>query len=185
MQYKDLLKYLSERTGEHLKWADRPRQGLFFTTQDFFLLPFAMFGCGFGYFITLMPQMIKAPEYISYFGLTIIVISLYFFIFRFFVDSHFRAKTFYALSDNNAFIVVGSRIKIIELKNNRRVSCDAATDGTGSIWFLKQTTLQLFLGNSLSALPFIQHPKAFLYIRDVNKVFNTFFKNQNNDNQLF
>lgn len=176
MQNKDLLKYLSEKTGEQLKWADRPRQGLFFTTQDFFLLPFAMFGCGFGYFFTLMPQMIKAPEYISYFGATIIIISLYFSIFRFFVDSQFRANTFYALSDNNAYIVRGSKIKIMELKNNRKVSCDAATDGTGSIWFLKQTTMQLFLGNSLNGLPFIQHPQAFLYIRDVNKVFKAYFE---------
>jgi hypothetical protein len=174
MEKQVLIKYLSEKTGEQLSWATQPRQGLFFTTQDFFLLPFAMFGCGFGYFFTLMPQMLKTPDYISYFGMLIILLSLYFSIFRFLVDSYLRAKTFYALSEHNAYIVIGSSIKKLELKKYEKASCDIATDGSGTIWFLKQTTLQMFLGNALNGWPFIQHPQAFLYINDVNKVFKDY-----------
>lgn len=174
MDKQELLNSLKAKTGEELKWVGRPKQGLFFTTQDFFLLPFSMFGCGFGYFFTMMPEMLKAPAVVCYLGVLIILISLYFSIFRFIVDANTRSKTFYALSENDVFIMVGSKIKKIELKYIKQANCDTATDGSGSLWFEKQTVLQLFLGNSLNGLPFYRHPMAFLYIDNLSNVHKVF-----------
>jgi hypothetical protein len=152
-------------------WAEKPRQGIFFSTQDFFLLPFSMFGCGFAYFLITMPQFMNVPHFVALIGWVILLISLYFFIIRFAVDSNIRAKTCYALSEDHYHIFVGHKIISAEIPTSKKLKCDANVDSSGDIWFKPQSTLQLLLGNSLNGLPFYNHPHAFLYISNVKTLF--------------
>ena len=159
-------------SGEKILWTDQPRQGLFFTTQDFFLLPFSMFGCGMAYFLIITPTIIKASNAISIFGYFLMLISLYFFLFRFLVDSYHRTKTYYCLTDKKIIIKIGSNSKIIEYKNTSVIKLDANIDASGSLWFEEQSTVQLLLGNSLNGLPFYKHPKAILFIDNVKSIYS-------------
>jgi hypothetical protein len=165
--FNDLLE-----SEEKIIWMDQPRQGLFFTTQDFFLLPFSMFGCGLAYFLIITPSIIDVPQTITIFGWIVMALSLYFFLFRFVVDSNYRSKIYYCLTDEKVIIKIGSKSKIINFKIIPLFKLDANVDGTGSLWFVEQSTIQLLLGNSLNGLPFYKHPEAILFITDVKRIYS-------------
>jgi hypothetical protein len=158
--------------GDLLLWAAQPKQGLMFTTQDFFLLPFSMFGCGFAYFLMTVPSFTGAPQAVAYIGWAFMIVSLYFFLFRFLVDSALRAKTFYGLTAEYVVIKEGKKVQFIHFQNIKNIKCDENVDAGGNIWFEPQTTVQLLLGNSLNGLPFVKHPKALLFIPAVKALHN-------------
>jgi hypothetical protein len=167
----ELLAKISAKSGDHkLLWADMPKQGLLFTTQDFFLLPFSMFGCGFGYFFITMLDFMTVPIFVVWIGWVILLLSIYFFLIRFVIDSSVRAKTVYAFGTENYYILVGEKLTIGKIPEAKKIKCDANVDKSGSIWFEEQTTVQLLLGNSLNGLPFYKHPAAFLFIPDAKAV---------------
>jgi hypothetical protein len=125
-------------TSESVVWFDQPRQGLVLRGPDAFLIPFSVLWAGFAVFWEVSAVAMGAPLFFSLFGLTFVVIGIYFVIGRFFVDAKQRAQTFYAVTNERIVIVSGlisRNIKSIDLKMLGEMSLSERRDGSGSIVF--------------------------------------------------
>jgi len=135
-----------------------------------------MFGCGFAYFLMTVPSFTGAPQAVAYVGWFFMIISLYFFLFRFMFDAALRAKTFYGLTSEYIVIKEGKKVQYIDFYEIKNIKCDENVDTAGNLWFEPQTTVQLLLGNSLNGLPFTKHPKALLFIPAVKELYQQIIK---------
>lgn len=130
-------------SGERLLWKGRPRGGIRFRSQDLFLIPFSLIWTGFVFFAAfaafhqpLRNGSAAAPALIPL--IPFILIGLYIFIGRFFVDAMMRARTEYALTNRRAIIVSGffSRsVKSIDLLSTPEILLNERSDKSGTITF--------------------------------------------------
>jgi len=156
----------------------QPKQGLLFIAQDFFLLPFSMFGIGLGYFFTLMPEIIGVGSWVAYLGYFIIVSQIYFSFIRFFIDLSFRKKISYSIEDQLAIVYVNKkRVHEIDLKRVK-IKTEIFADGSGNIWFENQKLVFFILGNSFSGTFLYSVPKAFMYVENVKEIRTELLKRQ-------
>ncbi|HEY4029678.1 MAG TPA: hypothetical protein VGM25_05000 [Caulobacteraceae bacterium] len=95
--------------GEKLLWKGQPAQGMRFSSQDLFLVPFSLLWGGFAIFWNFMvwthtPNTGDAGTF-KLFGLPFLVLGLYFIAGRFVADAWVRSRTVYGLTDTRAIVV--------------------------------------------------------------------------------
>jgi hypothetical protein len=88
---------------ERVLWTGTPQQGLPFTSQDWFILPFSLFWCGFVAFWEM--QAVKSgPFFFELWGLPFIAVGIYMLAGRFLVDAWVRRGTLYTLTNKRILI---------------------------------------------------------------------------------
>jgi hypothetical protein len=131
---------LSSQLGpkEKLLWYGRPRQGIFLSPKDAYLIPFSLMWGGFAIFWEYGVVNSNAPLFFELWGIPFVLIGLYLIAGRFFVDAKRRSKTYYGLTNERVVIVSGnvsSNVKSLQLRTLSDVSLAERADGNGTITF--------------------------------------------------
>jgi len=98
---------------EQILWVGRPAQGLRFTQQDIFLVPFSLMWGGFACFWEYNVLSHGAPAFFGLWGIPFVAMGVYIIVGRFFVDRARRARTVYGLTSRRALIVKASRLRSV------------------------------------------------------------------------
>ncbi len=125
-------------SGEALRWAGVPKQGVILRGADAFMIPFSILWCGFAIFWEASVLAGGGPPFFALFGVPFVLIGLYFVFGRFFVDSKVRANTYYGLTDRRVVIVSGlfSRTtNSLPLRTLHDISLQERSDGRGTVMF--------------------------------------------------
>jgi hypothetical protein len=132
----ELRSYLDP--GEKLLWAGRPIQGVVFTPPDWYLIPFSVVWLGVALIISLA-NLKKTPEPMgAAVSVLFVGIGIYWLIGRFFVDSFYRARLVYGVTDRRAIIASGvfrGSVQSIDLSSLSGLKLEERGDGTGTISF--------------------------------------------------
>ena len=133
---------------ERLLWAGRPRQGVCLRFADLYLIPFSLVWGGFAIFWEFAalkalfgmngPPDLATAIIFPLFGLPFVVVGLYLIFGRFLVDAKIRAKTYYGLTDERAFVVTGlfnRKVRSVDLRTATNLSLSERADGSGTIYF--------------------------------------------------
>lgn len=124
--------------GEHILWSGAPAQGILFTSQDWFLVPFSLLWCGFAVFWTITVSGSHAPPFFLLWGLMFVVIGLFFVFGRFFVDAAIRRSLRYAVTEKRVLIARTGRwsqFTALNLGNLPGLNLIGAGGGRGTIRF--------------------------------------------------
>lgn len=134
--HKEISRHLD--SGESLKWAGVPRQGLLLRASDIYVVPFSLMWGGSAIYWEVGVIASGAPFFFMLFGIPFVLVGLYFTVGRFFVDARQRARTFYGLTDRRAVIVSGlisQSVNSIMLKSLSDVTLEEKRDRSGTITF--------------------------------------------------
>lgn len=125
--------------GEKIAWWGHPAQGLVFTSQDWFVLPFGLMFAGFAVFweasVWSAPQ---SPVFMRLWGIPFILIGLYMVAGRFFVDAWARRRITYAVTDKRILILREGRspkFTAMTFDQMPSVNLTERKDGRGTIRF--------------------------------------------------
>lgn len=134
--------------GEQLLWTGRPIHGFVLRASDAFLIPFGILWLGFcllwegsalGISFHGLPAKLTLENYfMGLWGLPFIAIGFHLLVFRFFVDAWQRRRTYYAVTNTRAIVVldgVTRRIQSISLAAAPVTELIEHRDGTGTILF--------------------------------------------------
>lgn len=176
-----LRRYL--RPGEGLVWTGRPKQGVMFSAQDIFLIPFSVLWCGFAIFwesAVLGLGFLGAargegggiPIFMAFWGVPFVLVGLYMVFGRFFTDAWVRANTVYGLTGERALLLrraFGETLLSSPLEAETRVKRHA--DGTGTLEF--GSSFPFFgRGRGFGAWsPSLSSQVAFLHIQDFDRAY--------------
>ena len=124
--------------GEKLLWAGRPAQGIVFSALDWYLIPFSVVWLGLvlhGFWRGLT----KTPgPMVGLVSALFVGIGIYWLIGRFFVDSFYRARLVYGVTERRAIIASGvfrGSVKSIDLSSLSGLKLEERGDGSGTISF--------------------------------------------------
>jgi hypothetical protein len=124
--------------GERLLWSGRPVQGVVFTPRDWYLIPFSAVWLGLvlhGFWQGLT----KTPDpMVGLVGVLFVGIGIYWLIGRFFVDSFYRARLVYGVTERRAIIASGvfrRSVQSIDLSSLSGLKLEERGDGSGTISF--------------------------------------------------
>src|SRR5438067_12634035 len=96
--------------GERLLWVGRPPQGIMFRQSDWVAIPFSLMWGGFAICWECAASGVVSRGRLNLcpatFGLPFVAIGLYMIIGRFFHDAWQRRRTWYALTDHRALILL-------------------------------------------------------------------------------
>jgi hypothetical protein len=130
---------------ETLLWSGFPAQGIRFSAQDAFLIPFSLVWGGFAIFWEAMALLDTvpassdaAPIFFPLFGLPFVAIGLYMIFGRFFADAFARARTIYAVTNQRVLILSGvlsRNRRSLELVGLGEINSREKADGGGTITF--------------------------------------------------
>jgi|HubBroStandDraft_1064217.scaffolds.fasta_scaffold398474_2 hypothetical protein len=142
----DFQRYL--QGGERIVWTGQPAQGIRFSGQDIFLVPFSLVWTGIvaSIFVPMASTGGQAMPFPFVLFPAIFLVAGIFFVFgRFLLDAWARSTMSYALTDRRALILrrfFGDRLIAISLLNcpNLRLSLrgergDIDFESTPSLWF--------------------------------------------------
>jgi hypothetical protein len=124
--------------GERILWAGKPRQGIFLQPYDLFLIPFSLFWGGFAIFWTYTAWSHGAPWFFVLFGTPFVAIGLFLMVGRFFADARYRARTFYAVTNQRIIFLIGGKnqkITSLALPNLGEMTFTQNQAGRGTILF--------------------------------------------------
>ena len=124
--------------GERIIWSGQPQQGFILRPMDAFLIPISLIWGGMAIFIEYIALKGDAPFFFILLGIPFVLIGLYYFFGRFFVDMAQRSKTYYALTDKRVVIISGlhnQNIKSLELKKLSEINISTRSNGKGTITF--------------------------------------------------
>ncbi len=124
--------------GEHILWSGAPAQGIMFTAQDWFLVPFSLVWCGFAVFWTITASRGNAPLFFDLWGLMFVAIGLFFVFGRFFVYAAVRRSIRYAVTEKRVLIARAGRwpqFTALNLGNLPGLNLIGASGGRGTIRF--------------------------------------------------
>jgi hypothetical protein len=94
---------------ERIEWNDKPIQGIQFSSQDIFLIPFSILWCGFSIFWESTVIMKEAPLMFKLWGIPFVIVGLYFVFGRFIHDSMKRSDIYYAITNKRVIIKRGNK----------------------------------------------------------------------------
>ena len=105
---------------ERILWSGRPRQGLRLQASDAIAIPFSLMWGGFAFFwegtvihlFWTTPAGTRGPlAFFVLFGSVFATVGAYLVLGRFFADARTRARTWYAITDRRALIVVVGQLR--------------------------------------------------------------------------
>ena len=120
--------------GEAVLWRGKPEKGHLLGVQDWFLIPFSIFWCGFAIFWTVTALM-HTPFPFALFGVPFVCVGLYITVGRFLHTSYARKHTAYVITTQKVIRRRGSKIDMLDAKTMPAIHVTARTDGTGTIQF--------------------------------------------------
>jgi hypothetical protein len=123
--------------GEAVLWTGRPGRRLF-DMSDWFMLPFSLLWGGFAFFWETTVILGHAPLVMVLFGLPFVAIGLYLIFGRFVQRAWANSRTWYALTDQRALIVYGSRgqqVRSVQLDRVPETTVSRYGDGSGTLVF--------------------------------------------------
>lgn len=176
-----LRRYL--RPGEGLTWTGRPKQGLMFTAQDIFLIPFSLMWCGFAIFwesAVLGFGVLGGgrgegggiPVFMAFWGVPFVLVGLYFVFGRFVTDAWVRSNTVYGLTGERALLlrrVFGETLLSSPLEAETRIKRHG--DGSGTLEFGASLP---FIGRGRGVgvwSPSMSNQVVFLRIQDIDRAY--------------
>lgn len=120
--------------GEAILWRGKPESGHLLGPQDFIMIPFSIFWCGFAifWFVTAL-QNTMLP--FALFGIPFVCMGLYITVGRFFHTAWLRKNTAYVITSSKVIRRRGNRIDMLEAATFPTIYVTARTDGTGTIRF--------------------------------------------------
>ena len=122
--------------GENLLWTGRPEKLRLLGKEDFYLIPFSLFWCGFAGFATWMVWKDgSAPLAPRLFMLPFILAGLWLLAGRFIVKSVSVKKQRYALTSRRIIIRKGRKATSLDLGSLPPMSVLRRDDGSGDIRF--------------------------------------------------
>ena len=124
-------------SGERLRWAGKPLQGIRLRDGDGFAIPFSVVWCSFAAFWVYSVSQADAPPFMLLFGLFFIAAGLYSVFGRFIWDAMRRAKTYYGITDTRVLILSelpSEKLQSVIVRNLPEVSFREYGDGSGTIW---------------------------------------------------
>jgi hypothetical protein len=92
-------------TGERVLWNGRPTQGLLFTAEDLFLIPFSLLWCGFAISTTFGANHARTPLFFTLWGGMFVALGFFFVAGRFMLDIWLRRRIYYAVTNQRVMIV--------------------------------------------------------------------------------
>ena len=131
--------------GEEILWQGRPQTGILWRDLISPVSVMGVFFTGFAIFwVTLAAMMVPAGDavfrFFPLFGLPFVAVGLYLIIGRIFWDAYIRRRTWYTLSNRNAYIattgIFGRALKPFDLREMNALALDDGTPGT--VWFHAQ-----------------------------------------------
>ena len=121
---------------EEFLWAGRPKQGLYIRRSDLVAVPFSLVWAGFAIFWEIMVITTGAPFFFKLWGLPFVAVGLHMVFGRFFFDARTRARTFCAVTNRRALILVVGRTRnllSIDLADAGELFLEEWPDGSGTI----------------------------------------------------
>ena len=125
--------------GETILWRGRPEKGHLLGPQDWFMIPFSIFWCGFAVFWEISVIISDAPIFFALWGIPFVCVGLYMVVGRFFHTAWLRKNTAYVITTAKIIRRRGKRIDMLDAKTMPTVHVTARTDGTGTIQFGEYT----------------------------------------------
>jgi hypothetical protein len=121
--------------GERILWTGRPKQGFTLRPMDALLIPFSLIWTGI-VIAMFLPTMdfgpSGSPNLILIFFL---LIGIYFSVGRFIHDAALRRRTSYALTDERALFLRGSKLTSLDLAHLPKLELSERANGIGTIAF--------------------------------------------------
>lgn len=124
--------------GERILWSGTPLQGLAFSPQDWFLVPFTALWAGFAVFWEFSVLTTRAPGFFGVFGIPFVLIGLFILAGRFVADAWIRQSTSYAITNQRILILrsrPSSNCVALPLDRLPEVSLIERANGSGTIRF--------------------------------------------------
>ena len=127
--------------GERTLWTGRPADGLLFTGQDIFVIPFSIMWCGFAIFWEsgVTHSAHGAPDFFVLWGIPFIAMGLYFVAGRFLVDLWARRCIYYAVTNQRVLILRTppfSKFTALPIDKLPELSLAERKNGSGTISFV-------------------------------------------------
>ncbi|SDD81076.1 hypothetical protein SAMN04488071_1344 [Kordiimonas lacus] len=121
--------------GEKLIWAGGPKQGIYLTQRDFFLIPISLSWLGTA--VAWEYSVWTDGGHITslLFGGVLVAIGLFMTFGRFIDDCWRRSKTIYGLSERRAIILEGRNVKSVQLSSATTFQFYRHNHGRGTIQF--------------------------------------------------
>jgi hypothetical protein len=136
---------------ETLLWCGQPRQGIFLRASDAFLIPFSLLWGGFAivWEVMAITMLFSSASSASsaplgfrlifpLFGISFVLVGLYFMFGRFWFDRILRERTYYGVTNERILIksgVFSATLKSLNLRSLADISLSEKADGSGSITF--------------------------------------------------
>lgn len=168
--------------GERILWSGRPGQGILFSRQDIFLVPFSLMWGGFALFWEYMVlNQSRVPFFMKLWGVPFVLVGVFFIFGRFWLDSAVRARTYYAVTDCRvliartapftAFTALGlNQIPALELVDEGR--------GRGTIYFAPPP----IWGRSVSWAPSLDARPKFIAVDNAQILMTRISERSRKDN---
>ncbi|MGJ4788861.1 hypothetical protein [Leptospira koniambonensis] len=159
-------------TDENLLWSGVPDRGIKFVSSDIFLIPFSIVWASFA-FSTLFRDFENTLFFpFSLFSLLFVFAGVYITVGRFLVDSFFRSRTIYGITDRRIIIlsdiIITRKVETYWLSDLSKISLSESGNGKGSIFlgdkgayfnFFGNTNLFGRKGESVPCLAFIENAR--------------------------
>ena len=163
-----------EVTGsERLLWSGMPRQGIFFSGADLFLIPFSLMWGGFAFFWEYQAVTQGAPFFFLIWGIPFVLVGIYFIVGRFFVDARQRRATYYGLTDQRVIIISGiftRKVKSLNLWTLSDISLTEKSDRSGTIILGPSNPwASMYMGMSWPGVP---RTDTFVGVTDAKKIYD-------------
>jgi hypothetical protein len=159
------------RSGERIVWTGRPGQGVRFTRQDLFVVPFTLLWTGFAIFWTVTATIQGPTGFFTLWGMMFVAFGLYLCGGRLLHDAWVRARTVYALTDERALVlrrIVGERLLSAGLG---QVDLTRGRGGGGTIEFTGKGSSSPWGSSRFSWVPSLGDAVRFFKIPDVMTVY--------------
>ncbi len=155
---------------EKILWQGAPAQGLVFTRQDWFLIPFSAMWGGFAFFWEAATQ---APLLMRLWGIPFVLVGLYLIVGRFVLDASVRRGTQYAVTNRRILIFLSgpfAKLTTISLNQLPETSLIGEANGRGTIRFGQ--TVSGWNNSFSSWTPSLDPTPQFFAIENAGAVYN-------------